>query len=214
MSSASAPDRPRPDGTSSGAPIHFRNVGDIRASGHAIITEGALKGDIIARYLNRGVIAVAGVSSFPTDFGQDLRKQLPELKKVTIAFDTDYTRNPNVGGAMRRLQATLERAGLKVETVHWAESKGKGLDDYLLNRLGKNFNKLAAPVRREQAGRAWHELVVSSREIKENQANIFQHDDSGMPQASTTDIKNNSTSIITPANQTEKLKPHDFGFAW
>lgn len=214
LSSASAPDRPRPDGTSSGAPIHFRNVGDIRATGEVIITEGALKGDIIARYLNRGVIAVAGVSSFPADFGADLRKTLPELKKITIAFDADYIRNPNVQGAMLRLKETLEKAGLEVETVHWAESYGKGLDDYLLARLGKNFSKLAEPVRREQAGRAWHELVVSSREMKEDQASIFQHNDSGMQQPSTTDIKNNSTSIITPASQIEKLKPNDSGFAW
>lgn len=51
---------------------------------------------------------------------------------------------------MQRLKATLERAGLEVETVHWTESKGKGLDGYLLGRLGKNFSKLAEPAGRER----------------------------------------------------------------
>lgn len=218
LSSASAPDRPRPEGTSSGAPIHFRNVGDIRATGEAIITEGALKGDIIARYLNRGVIAVAGVSSFPADFGDDLRKHIPELKKVTIAFDADYIRNPNVQGAMLRLKETLTKAGLEVETVHWQESKGKGLDDYLLNRLGVNFNKLAEPVRHEQAARAWHEIVVASREIQRNQSNEFQHDDSGRqktPNNNTqnNNTQNNATSVFTPTNYQGNDNTSGNGFA-
>ncbi|MDQ3686889.1 MAG: AAA family ATPase, partial [Acidobacteriota bacterium] len=84
------------DGTSSGAPIHFRNVEEMRESGRAIITEGALKGDIIAHYTDRGVITVQGVSSFKEDFGKKLREQIPELRRVSIAFDADYARNPNV----------------------------------------------------------------------------------------------------------------------
>ena len=127
------------DGTSSGAPVHFRNVEQMRESGRAIITEGALKGDIIAHYMDRGVITLQGVSSFREDSGKKLREQIPELQKVSIAFDADYVRNPSVERALGRLTETLTQAGLKVETLQWEESEGKGLDDYLKGRLTEHF---------------------------------------------------------------------------
>lgn len=49
----------RPDGASSGTPVHYHNVERMRATGEAILTEGALKGDIIAHDLDCGVIGVA-----------------------------------------------------------------------------------------------------------------------------------------------------------
>jgi len=127
------------DGTSSGAPVHFRNVEQMRESGRAIITEGALKGDIIAHYMDRGVITVQGVSSFKEDFGVKLREQIPELRKVSIAFDADYARNPSVQRSLSRLHDTLMQAGLEVETLQWEEGEGKGLDDYLKDRLTEHF---------------------------------------------------------------------------
>ena len=127
------------DGTSSGAPVHFRNVEQMRESGRAIITEGTLKGDIIAHYMDRGVITVQGVSSFKEDFGKRLREQIPELQKVSIAFDADYTRNENVGSALERLSDSLQQAGLAVDTLTWEEREGKGLDDYLKNQLTEHF---------------------------------------------------------------------------
>jgi len=127
------------DGTSSGAPVHFRNVEQMRESGRAIITEGALKGDIIAHYTDRGVITVQGVSSFKDDFGKKLREQIPELQRVSIAFDADYARNPNVGHSLIRLSEMLRQAGMEVETLRWEEGEGKGLDDYLRNKLTEYF---------------------------------------------------------------------------
>ncbi len=80
-----------------------------------------------------------GVSSFREDFGIKLREQIPELQRVIIAFDADYARNPNVQRALARLSETLQKAGLEIETLKWEEREGKGLDDYLKNRLTEHF---------------------------------------------------------------------------
>ena len=120
-------------GTSSRAPVHFRNSARIRETGQAILTEGALKADVSARLLSNavGVIAIAGVQSFPDDLGDRLRRQLPELRQVTIAFDADLDRKPEVRHGLDRLKATLEGAGLETSGLKWREEQGKGLDDYL-----------------------------------------------------------------------------------
>jgi len=146
------------DGTSSGAPVHFRNVEAMRESGRAIITEGALKGDIIAHYTDRGVITVQGVSSFKDDFGKKLREQIPELHKVSIAFDADYARNPNVQRALTRLSETLQQADLEAERLKWEESEGKGLDYYLKNRLTEHFYHLKGEERASAQQEVLHEL--------------------------------------------------------
>lgn len=127
------------EGTSSGAPIHYRNVEQARKSGQAIITEGSLKADVSAHLLNNkhAVIAVAGVSSFPEDFGRRLKSQIPELRQAVIAFDADAGRKPEVGKALERLNDTLREAGLDVRELRWEESQGKGLDDYLLKDPGR-----------------------------------------------------------------------------
>ena len=149
------------DGTSSGAPVHFRNVEQMRAGRRAIITEGALKGDVIAHYTDRGVITVQGVSSFREDFGVKLREQIPELQKVSIAFDADYVRNPNVQRALTRLSETLQQAGLEIETLKWEESEGKGLDDYLKNRLTEHFYHLKGEERASAQLEVLHEVGSS-----------------------------------------------------
>ena len=125
----------RHDGASSGSPVHFRNPELMRATGEAILTEGVLKADVIAHYLERGVIGVAGVGNFPKEFGKELREQMPELKKVMIAYDADVVRNPHVQLHLEKLHKNLETAGLEVKVLKWEESRGKGLDDYLKHTL-------------------------------------------------------------------------------
>jgi conjugative relaxase-like TrwC/TraI family protein len=122
------------DGASSGAPVHFRNPERARERGQAIITEGGLKGDTSAYLLGdrHCVMALAGVSNFrKEDFGQWLREQIPELRQVIIGFDADAERITEVREALKRLVESLTEAGLDVRALHWKESQGKGLDDYL-----------------------------------------------------------------------------------
>jgi hypothetical protein len=121
------------EGSSSGAPIHYRNPEQARRTGQVIITEGALKADIASHLLGgNAVIAVAGVQSFQDDFGQRLKTQLPELRQAIIAFDADAERNPIVRQALDRLAETLRSAGLDMREMRWDESQGKGIDDYML----------------------------------------------------------------------------------
>ncbi|HKX28406.1 MAG TPA: relaxase domain-containing protein [Blastocatellia bacterium] len=124
----------REEGCSSGAPIHYRNMEQARRTGQALITEGALKGDVAAHLLGgrSAVIAGAGVWSFPQDFGPRLREHLPELRRVVIAFDADARRKPEVLQALVRLRESLRAGRFEVHQLHWREEEGKGLDDFLL----------------------------------------------------------------------------------
>lgn len=117
-------------GASSGAPVHFCRPERIRATGEAILTEGALKGAVISYFLNRGVVSVAGVSTFTEDFGQQLKADFPELRHVRIAYDNDWQQKREVRKALFRLQGTLRRAGLRWSVRKFPDAY-KGYDDYL-----------------------------------------------------------------------------------
>lgn len=117
-------------GTSSGAPIHFQNTHLIRQTGKAIITEGALKADVIAYLQHTGAIGIAGVSTFPEGFGEKLREEIPELRETTIAFDSDWQSKPQVKQALFKLITQLEKSRLGVRVRTWWNG-AKGYDDYL-----------------------------------------------------------------------------------
>jgi len=153
----------REEGTSSGAPIHYRNVEQARKSGQAILTEGALKADTSAHLLNdkHAVIAVAGVSSFSEHFGKRLREQIPELRQVVIAFDADAARKPEVRKALERLRGTLQEAGFDVRELKWEESLGKGIDDFLLKDQ-RHQNEVRAFLRDSLASLNRGEVLVSN----------------------------------------------------
>ncbi len=119
----------RSNGASSGAPVHFARTWRCVSTGEAIITEGALKADIIAEQLDCCVVAVPGVANFKEDFGEWLRAQLPALRSVYIALDSDWHTKPEVERALLRLFASVEKAGLAGQFLDWEGAKG--LDDLL-----------------------------------------------------------------------------------
>lgn len=129
----------RLDGASPKSPVHYRNVELMRATGEAMLTEGVLKADVIAHYLDRGVIGVAGVGNFPKEFGKELREKIPELRRVLLAYDADLVRNPHVQLHLDKLRDNLKDAGFEVRVGRWDESHGKGLDDYCQHKLGREF---------------------------------------------------------------------------
>jgi DNA primase len=93
------------------------------------ITEGSLKADI-ATYLSghtfigiAGVNAIKGLVPLLKDFG---------IREVVTAFDMDLLDNPHVRQALKRLQHTLKKAGVKTVTACWNSVMGKGIDDALL----------------------------------------------------------------------------------
>lgn len=161
----------RHDGASSGSPVHYRNPDIMRASGEAILTEGVLKADCIAHYLDRGVIGVAGVGNFPKEFGKELREKIPELKRVFIAYDADAMRNPQVQLHLDKLRENLQRAGLDVNVLKWEEQQGKGLDDYLKNTLTKHFHLIQGEKRAE-----WQQQALSEVGWSESRQATAAHD--------------------------------------
>lgn len=125
-----------PGGASSGTPLHFRRPEELRSSRRALITEGALKADVIASQLKCGVIALTGVSCFREGFGRDLRRIFPNLREVAIAFDSDWREKPQVKAQLFRLMRELSDARLPSHIWTWS-SACKGLDDYLTRGKGR-----------------------------------------------------------------------------
>lgn len=131
----------RPAGASSGSPVHFCLVNHIHRSGHAIITEGALKADVISQFLDCGVIALAGVNAFNETFASRLKCTLPELRQLTIAFDRDWREKPQVFSALTRLMRSF--VSVRIPTKIWSwPAPAKGLDDHLL-MLSKERERVA-----------------------------------------------------------------------
>jgi hypothetical protein len=128
--------RDRKDGGSSGAPVHFARPWRVASTGEAIITEGALKADVIAGAYDACVIAVAGVNSFKEDFGRTLKLESPRLQHVFLAFDSDWRFKPQVERALIQMLSSVERAGLAGAFLDW--DGAKGLDD-LLEMEGHNY---------------------------------------------------------------------------
>jgi hypothetical protein len=119
----------RTDGTSSGAPLHWARPELLVNSSEVLLTEGALKGDLISHFLSVPVIAAAGVGLFGRDFATDLKRAYPNLKGA-ICFDSDWRTKPQVLCQLESLQKQLTQAGI-VWTVRCWGTDFKGYDDYL-----------------------------------------------------------------------------------
>jgi hypothetical protein len=91
-----------------------------------------LKADVIASILDCGVIAFGGVN-FPNGFGSKLKKVFPEIKGVSVAFDSDFRENETVNRALFRLLGELRLAGIHSSVLTW-NPEYKGMDDYLLRK--------------------------------------------------------------------------------
>ncbi len=141
-------------GCSSGVPLHFVNPELVKESGKVFITEGALKADIIAQYLNVGVVAMGGVNVLNPEMLVDyLLEVFPDLKKVILAFDMDWDIKNEVRKALLKLLDVLkDESTLEVEAIIWNKDSGKGLDDVLWNikQADLNFEDLTETVSETQ----------------------------------------------------------------
>ncbi len=119
-----------PCGTSSGAPIHYARPHLLCGASEVLLTEGALKADVVSYFMDAPVIAAAGVHNFGQDFAATLREKFPNLRTTFIAFDSDFRVKPQVKAALEKLMRELSGAGFKVRVRTWPPEY-KGLDDYL-----------------------------------------------------------------------------------
>ena len=117
------------EGTKAENWIHF--VGDFE-DGSVIITEGAMKADIISAIKDgQAVLAIPGVNAI-----QKLETVLLDLKnnkginRVMTAFDMDYISNEQVEKAYNNLFKLLQRIEIKYSRQIWPPCY-KGYDDYL-----------------------------------------------------------------------------------
>lgn len=128
-----------------------------------IVTEGAVKG-LALQQAGQLSIAVGGCY-LATCKVDDVHSELvPALQgfvwagRLTyLAFDADWTSNPDVRKAMVRAFLLLYKEGAKVRFLSWALSEAKGIDDYLC------FRQRAAEDPRAVLGK----LMDSAKEIQE-----------------------------------------------
>lgn len=129
-------------GTSSGTPFHFARPDLLASSSFCWLTEGAHKANVAADILGEAFIAAAGVSMW-RGFAEQLRKSYPHIAEARIAFDVDWSRNPDVRRGLHRLRGELLAAGFKVAVKTWS-SQFKGIDDYLLSLSHSEAKGVAA----------------------------------------------------------------------
>jgi hypothetical protein len=120
-------------GASSGTPIHFTfKSTDLTPGNPVIITEGALKADVLVSLRPKArVIAMSGVSCSHAEIIEAARPC-----NVLIAFDADYRTNPAVARqlahliAVREQDITIHRLKVTTRIVTW--QRYKGIDDAVL----------------------------------------------------------------------------------
>ena len=100
----------------------------VKESKDVILTEGALKADVIFALSGIPVVSVLGVTS--TKFLPAFVKDNLVGKTVHIAFDMDSFKNSTVHKAEEALFDLFEENKVSYRRLIWDERK-KGLDDYL-----------------------------------------------------------------------------------
>jgi hypothetical protein len=121
----------------SGTPIHYANWRDFGSDcldRPILVTEGALKADVVAKFCPQFLtVANSGVAC-----AHDLIARITRGKKVCLAFDNDYHENPAVILQLAKLILLisdfddLKSFAKNIVILKW-ERKFKGIDDALLN---------------------------------------------------------------------------------
>ncbi len=142
---SSAPKQPRWTGRSPGTPFHV--AGRTWLSGAQqwwYVTEGPLKADVVAAYLERPVIGIPGVG-----LADKLARALVNWRPATvvIAFDQDAAPDTRarVRDAEAALAAVLVQAGIRVLLRRWPEGP-KGFDDALMAGAPPQYDKPAGQI--------------------------------------------------------------------
>jgi hypothetical protein len=138
---SSSPEHYR-SGASSGAPLHFARPDLLTSSSSVWLTEGALKADIAAHYLSEPFIAAPGVTMW-SGFAEKFRAAFPHVTQAIVAFDMDWSRNPDVRRGLGKLLTELRAARFKVVVRTW-DAAHKGIDDYVVSLSHHDSSEVAA----------------------------------------------------------------------
>lgn len=127
-------------GAKTDTPIHFVSPDLVRTSKTVVITEGALKADIIGELASVGVVAMGGVNVLkPEDFSNKLFTVFPDVEKVYIAFDMDWETKKEVRSSLTNLVNALKGKDKSIFVRTWDISLGKGLDDVLYTEINEGI---------------------------------------------------------------------------
>lgn len=123
----------------SGTPIHYANWKDFGAACSnrpVLITEGALKADVVAKFCPHFlIVANSGVSC-----AHEIIARITRGKKVSLAFDNDYHDNPAVIRQLAKLILLISefddsKVSVKNTAILIWDRSYKGIDDALLNAV-------------------------------------------------------------------------------
>ena len=128
---------PSMESAGSGTPIHYANWKDFGAAclnRPVLVTEGALKADVVAKFCSQFfIVANSGVGC-----AHDLIARITHGKKVCFAFDNDYHEKPAVIRYLAKLILLIsdfddiKSFTENIVILKW-ERRFKGIDDALLN---------------------------------------------------------------------------------
>ena len=139
ISSKDTPKSPKPNGTSSRTFTHYAcdfyhdfNYGEDKPilTDTILLTEGAMKADIIHALSRIPCLAVPGVNCLE-EFEAELAFLKDEgVETIISAFDMDYLSKKEVKKACDKLEALIKNNGFNFKRATW-NPEYKGYDDYL-----------------------------------------------------------------------------------
>jgi hypothetical protein len=154
---------PKNNSAGCGTPIHFadwKEFGKSTGIKHILVTEGAIKADIVNKLLPEYfAIANSGIGC-----AQDLIVSISRGRSMRIAFDSDYHQNPSVIRQLARfLRLRLadnrtNNSHFPTEILHWSANH-KGIDDALLN--ASEISALSIPQWISQISNASRSLILN-----------------------------------------------------
>lgn len=136
------------DGTGSGSPIHITYPKVNKRPFDLFITEGVFKSIQLSKFTKTISVSVQGVQNWKGKINKFIEYMEEEMNqailRIHICFDSDVAENIHVYMAFREMYLSLKDEFPNIDFYYywWDEEFGKGIDDVLLNRLGKEIKRI------------------------------------------------------------------------
>lgn len=176
------------------------SLSDFTPCHKAVVVEGPIKADVVARKVAARVLGIPGVSSWRTCIPV-LQHLAPE--RVCVALDSDWQMNPSVASALIDMLQDLQRLHV-VRVAVWDPKNGKGLDD-LLKAEGAEPDYIDA----QSAITRAHEVVVKYKGTRDEAVTWPSTDRPSSGSMAKSTPKGTSPVLTSMVNNALKLCPKD-----